>query len=305
MSLVLPLILALLIDAAIGDPDWIWRRIPHPAALMGRAISTLENRLNKGARRRAKGMATLAILVASSALIGALLARIDGGKTLEVLLVAVLLAQNSLARHVTAVATGLRSGLPAGRAAVALIVGRDASALDETGIARAAIESAAENFSDGVLAPAFWFLLFGLPGIMVYKMVNTADSMIGYRTERYDDFGWSAARLDDVMNWIPARLSGALIAATHASTHAFSVMRRDAPMHRSPNAGWPEAAMAAVIGIAISGPRIYNGQVTEQPYVNAGGRRTATVRDMTKSVRVIWRAWAGLVLTLCLIWLTI
>ncbi|NOX39200.1 MAG: cobalamin biosynthesis protein [Alphaproteobacteria bacterium] len=303
MSLVLILIVALLIDAVIGDPDRLWRRAPHPAALMGAAISALEKRLNKGPYRRAKGVVALAVLIGIAALIGALVASVDGSKMLQLLLVAILLAQNSLAQHVMAVATGLRAGLPAGRLAVGMIVGRDADVLDKTGVARAAIESAAENFSDGVLAPAFWFLLLGLPGIMAYKIVNTADSMIGYRTERYEEFGWAAARLDDVMNWIPARLSGVLIAATYASTRAFLVMFNDAPKHRSPNAGWPEAAMAAVIGIAISGPRIYNGQPTEQPYVNASGRRDVTADDVTKSVQVIWRAWAGLVLILGLIWL--
>jgi adenosylcobinamide-phosphate synthase len=295
------LIFALLLDAVIGDPDALWRRVPHPAALMGRLISALEKRLNRGGMRHMKGLVTLAAVIVVSGGIACLIRSLPGGALWEVGLAAILLAQNSLMRHVGAVARGLDQGLDEGRAAVGRIVGRDASVLDQSGVARSAIESAAENFSDGVVAPVFWFVIFGLPGIAIYKAVNTADSMIGYRNERYEAFGWAAARLDDVLNWVPARLSGLLICAVHGSGRAVQVMRRDAPLHRSPNAGWPEAATAAVLGVAISGPRSYGGRKTDDPFVHPEGRRYLTARDVDAAVRAIWRAWAGL-FGLALIW---
>lgn len=291
MNHLLMLILALLLDAVLGEPRWLWSRIPHPAALMGRAVATLEAALNHGNRRR-NGILTVLVLVVASGLTGWLLAKLPDHGLIEILLAAILLAQNSLVSHVSAVASALQQGgLPAGRKAVALIVGRDPEALDENGVIRSAIESLAENFSDGVVAPAFWFLLFGLPGIMVYKMANTLDSMIAYRNPRYLEFGWAAARLDDLMNWIPARLSGALICLAHGSADAFLLMRRDAPLHRSPNAGWPEAALAATIGVAVSGPRVYDGQKTDDPFVNAEGRQNLLVSDIGRAVRAIWLSW--------------
>jgi adenosylcobinamide-phosphate synthase len=197
-------------------------------------------------------------------------------------------------QHVDAVAEGLGRSLHDGRSAVAQIVGRDPEALDEAGVSRAAIESAAENFSDGVVAPAFWFALCGLPGIVAYKVINTADSMIGHRSPRYVDFGWAAARLDDVLNWIPARLTGYLFLIVGGRLDAAAHMHRDAPGHRSPNAGWPEAAMAHVLGIALAGPRIYGGSLTEDPFMNPDGRRDARAQDIRRSVSMLWRAWAGL-----------
>jgi adenosylcobinamide-phosphate synthase len=173
-----------------------------------------------------------------------------------------------------------------------MIVGRDVAALDESAVARAAIESAAENFSDGVVAPVFWFVLAGLPGIVAYKLVNTADSMIGHRNERYAQFGWAAARLDDVMNYIPARLAAGLIALAMAAPEALDVMRADAGHHRSPNAGWPEAAMAGALGVALSGPRVYGGQRTNDRFVNPAGRRDLGSAEIAAAVRVLWRAWA-------------
>ena len=288
------LILALLLDAVLGEPRWLWSRILHPAALMGRAVAALEAAMNHGNRRR-NGILAVLVLVVTTGLIGWLLAKLPDHGLLEILLAAILLAQNSLVSHVGAVASALQQGgLPAGRKAVALIVGRDPEALDENGVIRSAIESLAENFSDAVVAPAFWFLLFGLPGIMVYKMANTLDSMIAYRSPRYLEFGWAAARLDDLMNWIPARLSGTLICLAHGSTDAFRVMRRDAPLHRSPNAGWPEAALAATIGVAVSGPRVYDGQKTDDPFVNPEGRQNLLVTDIDHAVRIIWHSWWAL-----------
>ncbi|MEL6679264.1 MAG: adenosylcobinamide-phosphate synthase CbiB, partial [Pseudomonadota bacterium] len=179
-----------------------------------------------------------------------------------------------------------------GRQAVSLIVGRDVTLLDEAGVARAAIESAAENLADGVIAPAFWFLVAGLPGLLVYKAVNTADSMIGHRTERYEAFGWASARLDDVLNLIPARLTAVLIALTAPDRRIMAVVRRDARHHRSPNAGWPEAAMAARLGIALSGPRLYAEGPSDDPFLNAEARHDLTAADIAAAVRVLWQVWA-------------
>jgi len=295
MTHLMMVLIALALDAVFGDPDWLWTRLSHPAALMGRAVAAFENLLNHGRNRRLKGVATLVILVTSAALLGGAIAALPLGPVWQILLAAILLAQNSLMRHVGAVARGLEIDLLQGRAAVQMIVGRDAAALDQSGVARSAIESGAENFSDGVVAPAFWFLLFGLPGIMVYKVVNTADSMIGYRTDRYGEFGWASARFDDLLNWIPARVSGVLICAVHGSTDAVRVMLANAPLHRSPNAGWPEAATAAVLGVAISGPRTYDGQMTTDPFVNPDGNRYLNARDIDRAVAAIWRGWLGLV----------
>jgi len=291
------LILALLLDALIGDPDALWRRLPHPAALMGRAIAGFDRAWNRAPWQRGGGIAALALLLAGVTGIGLAIGHLPAAPFWELGLAAILLAQNSLTTHVGAVARALEQGIEPGRSAVAAIVGRDPAQLDAPGIIRAAIESLAENFSDGVVAPAFWFALFGLPGILAYKLVNTADSMIGYKTERHHDFGWAAARLDDLMNWVPARLSALLIAAAHASPHAVRVMRRDARLHRSPNAGWPEAATAAVTGIAISGPRSYDGRMSDDPFVHPEGRHNLIPADIDRAIRAIWRAWGlGLVL---------
>ena len=294
------LILALLLDAWLGEPRWLWDRVPHPAVLAGRAIGWADTRFNRGRDRRRRGALVLAGLVLAAAFAGGLIAALPDGGLLEVLAVAVLLAQRSLADHVAAVGDGLRRSLADGRRAVARIVGRDPAALDRAGVARAAIESAAENFSDGVIAPAFWYLVAGLPGIAVYKLVNTADSMIGHRTARHQQFGWAAARLDDLMNWVPARLAAGLLALAHGSGAAWRVVRADARRHRSPNAGWPEAAMAGLLGVALSGPRSYDGVMREEPYVNVTGRRDPGPAEIDAAVAALWRGWwaalAGLAL---------
>ncbi len=202
------------------------------------------------------------------------------------------LAQKSLAQHVAAVADALRLSVGDARLAVAKIVGRDTRDLDGPAIARAAIESAAENLSDGVVAPVFWYLIGGLPGLMIYKMTNTADSMIGYRTPTYEAFGKAAARLDDLLNWLPARLTAALIAAVRYRPGMGRVIRRDAPLHRSPNAGWPEAAMAVALDVALSGPRAYHGTLRRFPWVNDAGRHSPGPADIDAAVAVLWRVWA-------------
>ncbi|WP_422075879.1 adenosylcobinamide-phosphate synthase CbiB [Tranquillimonas rosea] len=295
------LLLALLLDGALGEPEALWRRVPHPAVLMGRAVGALDRWLNADPHRVWRGAAAVALLVAGAWWIGRLVAELPLGWALEIAAAAILLAQRSLVEHVRAVAEALRDGVPAGREAVGRIVGRDTAALDGDGIARAAIESAAENFSDGVVAPAFWFLVAGLPGLLVYKVVNTADSMIGYRTPEYEAFGKVAARLDDALNWVPARLSAALIALAHGRPDARHVILRDARLHRSPNAGWPEAAMAAVLGVALSGPRSYAGETRAFPYVNPEGRNALGPDDIEAACGALWRAWTGLVI-LAVVW---
>jgi adenosylcobinamide-phosphate synthase len=291
------LIPALLLDATFGEPGWLWSRAPHPAVLMGRAVGALDRRWNTGTARKARGVAAVAALVAGAGALGLGLAALPGGPLWEVLLAAILLAQRSLADHVQAVGDALRLSLADGRMMVARIVGRDTAAMDQAAVSRAAIESAAENLSDGVVAPAFWFLVAGLPGILIYKVVNTADSMIGHRTPRHEQFGWAAARLDDVLNLIPARLSAVLIAAAAWRPDAAAIVLRDAPRHRSPNAGWPEAAMAVALGVAVSGPRSYGGVMTDQPFVHPEGRRDAGPDDIDAAVRLLWRVW-GLMLAL-------
>lgn len=298
------LLLALALDAVIGDPDALWRRWPHPVVIFGKMIASCDRSLNRDAdsdkARRAAGVATTAIMVvmavASGAALEALLrlapAPIDS--ILIALAASVFIAQHGLYRHVARVNEGFRAdGLRGARAAVSQIVGRDPDKLDESGVSRAAIESCAENFADGVVAPAFWFVLFGLPGIVAYKAINTADSMIGHRSARYLHFGWAAARLDDVANWIPARFAGALIAVAGGRPRdAFRVMARDAGLHRSPNAGWPESAMAASLHVALAGPRIYPGHRVDDPYLNAEGRMDANERDIARALRILLAACA-------------
>jgi len=282
------LLLAMLLDAATGEPRWLWSRVPHPAVVMGRAVAALDSRLNTGRHRRARGILALAILVAGAIATGAALAAL--GPLAEILAAAILLAQRSLADHVAAVAHGLRTSLHDGRHAVAAIVGRDTKGMDAPATARAAIESAAENLSDGVIAPVFWFAVAGLPGMLAYKAINTADSMIGYRTPRHAEFGWAAARTDDLVNLIPARLTALLLRAFGHGRPA--QIAGDARLHRSPNAGWPEAAMARALGIALAGPRSYEGTPTDFPWVNPTGRRDAGPADIDRAVALLWRAWA-------------
>jgi len=290
------LALALILDAIFGEPAWLWRRVPHPAVLMGRAVSWVEARGNNGSWRHQKGVAALLFLIALALVISIPLSWSGFHGVFEVLGAAVLLAQRSLSQHVNAVAEGLKISLPEARKRVAMIVGRDPETLDESGVARAAIESAAENWSDGVIAPAFWFLIFGLPGIAVYKTVNTADSMIGHRTERYAKFGWASARFDDVLNWIPARLSGLLICMIGGRRAAMKIMLRDARKHKSPNAGWPESALAASLKIALAGPRPYGGVVTDDPFLNADGRRDLHDIDVKDATAVLWMGWTVVLL---------
>ncbi len=285
------LVLAMVLDAALGEPRWLWSRVTHPAVLMGRAVAWLDRRFNHPPGQRRAGALALAALLLGAGALGWLVPRLPAGGLLELLLVAALLAQRSLAEHVRDVARALRLSEGDARLVVARIVGRDTRDLDGAAISRAAIESAAENLSDGVIAPAFWYLVAGLPGLMIYKATNTADSMIGYRNAAYEEFGKAAARLDDVLNWLPARLTAALIAAVRPRPGMGRVILRDAPLHRSPNAGWPEAAMAAALGVALAGPRAYGGEKRAYPWVHGEGRRDAGPGDIDAAVALLWRVW--------------
>ena len=295
------LIAALILDAAFGEPKWLWSRLPHPAVLMGRAVAWFDEQFNTAPMARLKGIASLVALGIAAILLGLVPSLFPGGWILEILITAILLAQNSLALHVSAVANALRLSVGDGRHAVAQIVGRDTESMDQPAIARAAIESAAENLSDGVVAPAFWFLIGGLPGLLLYKTVNTADSMIGYRTARHRDFGWASARFDDVLNWAPARLTAALIAVTHGKFGHWKTIRCDAALHRSPNAGWPEAAMAQVLDISLAGPRSYSGQLQNFPFVHPKGRKDVNPTDIDSAVTALWRVWVTLLAGIVLI----
>lgn len=276
MSLAAMMLVALAIDAAIGWPDRLFRRIGHPVTWMGALIAGLDRRWNRGppAARRLAGVGCvaavgLASLVPAAVLQAALPAGWPGILTGGALAWP-LVAARSMGVHVRAVATPLQQGrIDAARHAVGRIVGRDPARLDRAGIARATLESLAENTSDGIVAPVFWGAVAGLPGIALYKAVNTMDSMIGHRTPRHEDFGKAAARLDDLANLIPARLTGLLFAVVSGRPRrALACMWRDARHHRSPNAGWPEAAMAGALGVRLSGPRIYAGRVADEPWLN-------------------------------------
>ena len=294
MNTALILSAAMILDAIFGEPKWLWSRLPHPAVLMGRAVAWCDRSLNRGPGRRAKGVCAVFLLSVGAGCLGWMVSW--GGPLVECIVAAIILAQKSLVDHVRAVAAALRISLGDGRHMVGMIVGRDTSSMEVPDVARGAIESAAENLSDGVIAPAFWFLVAGLPGMLIYKIVNTADSMIGYRNERYEAFGWAAARFDDLLNLIPARLSGVLIALTHARLSDWTRIAADARLHRSPNAGWPEAAMARALGIALSGPRSYDGEMREFPYVNASGKKDIGADDVDAACGALWRTWVtGLV----------
>lgn len=286
------LIAAMLLDALFGEPRWLWDRWPHPAVLMGRVVDWADRRLNTAPAARAKGAIWLASVGVGAFVATSLVTALPGiGPLVEIALGAILLAQKALVAHVRAVADGLRLGLGEGRRAVAQIVGRDTAPMDEAAVARAAIESAAENLSDGVVAPIFWFALLGLPGLVVYKLVNTADSMIGHRTPRHEAFGWAAARLDDVLNFLPARLTALLIALAAWDPRAWQIAQRDAPQHRSPNAGWPEGAMAGALDVAVSGPRSYHGVWADLPWVHGAGNRHPGAGDIDRACAVLWRVW--------------
>lgn len=301
------LLAALVIDWFIGDPDWLWRRLPHPVTWFGALIGRADALLNAAApphgerraarRRQAMGVLTIILLtglaLATGFAVEELLSRLSYGFLALPIIASVFLASRSLYDHVARVRDAFfEGGLGAARIAVSMIVGRNPESLDEAGICRAAIESTAENFSDGVVAPAFWFALLGLPGLLAYKMINTADSMIGHLDERHRAFGWAAARLDDLVNLPASRLAGGIIvmAAPFVGVsirEALFVMLDNAGKHRSPNAGWPEAAMAGALDLALAGPRRYGTRLVEDPFLHEKGRRDASPGDITRALKVL------------------
>jgi adenosylcobinamide-phosphate synthase len=309
---------ALLLEATVGYPAFIYRAIGHPVTWIGALLSRLEARLNRpfvsDNSRRMLGILTLVIVLCTTAGSALGFERVippgPAGAGILILAATSLLAQRSLHQHVRAVADALRTdGLEAGRRAVSLIVGRNPGSLDSAAVARAAIESLAENFSDGIVAPAFWIAILGLPAGACYKAANTADSMIGHRTPRYAAFGWAAARLDDVINLPASRLSAlflivAALAAGASPKGAARAVWRDAARHRSPNAGWPEAAVAGALGLQLAGPRVYGDTLIEDAFMGSG-RRDATAADITRTLRLYKAACAAqwlLLLGIVVIW---
>jgi len=300
------LVAALGVEALFGYPQRLYKLIGHPVTWIGALISKLDRDLNRDdesrAARKASGVLALIVLVAISAGLAWIaqitLASTWLGNIALVLIASTMLASRSLYDHVRDVAQALRNeGLDAGRTMVGRIVGRNPETLDEHGVARAAIESLAENASDGITAPVVWFALLGLPGLAAYKAINTADSMIGHRTPRHDAFGWAAARLDDLVNLPASRLTGFLFALAArfipngSMDNAFRAMRRDAHRHRSPNAGWPESAMAGALGLKLNGPKTYGATHVEDAYMG-DGRREATADDIDRALRLACIAWA-------------
>jgi adenosylcobinamide-phosphate synthase len=277
------LVLALILDAILGEPKWLWDRIPHPAVLMGRLVSFLDRELNEGPNRKRRGIIAVVIMVLVASAIGNTVAGMLGAPG-EIIVGAILLAQRSLVAHVQDVANALRISTGDARLAVAKIVSRDTAGMEPPAIARSAIESAAENLSDGVIAPAFWFLIGGLPGLLLYKFINTADSMIGYRTEKYAEFGWASARLDDLLNLIPARATALILWAVGGFRGRWSAIAADARKHKSPNAGWPEAALSRGLGIALAGPRSYDGELREFPFVNPEGQKEIGADEVDEAI---------------------
>ncbi len=292
------ILVALVIDAISGDPAWLYKRIPHPVALVGNGIEKFDRQFNRGSNRLGSflgGLGLTIFLIATVAAIGLLLEQwlssYRYGWIFEALLASTLIAFRGLYVGVVTVARALEIGIEHARGAVSHLVGRDCQALDQAGVARAAVESTAENFSDGVVAPVFWFVLFGLPGILAYKTVNTLDSMLGHRDARYEYFGKAAARIDDAANWLPARLSAFVFIAAALFTPRASARRawqcawRDAGSHRSINAGWPEAAVAGAMGFSLAGPRRYQGEIVDDAWMG-GGRGELSAYDVHATLRL-------------------
>jgi len=290
------MVVAMVADALMGWPDRLFARVGHPVSWLGRIIAALDARLNRSSdtpvQRRIAGAATALIVIILAAGFGCVVQCVIPSGLIGTVLLGILawpfVAFRSLYDHVAAVRDPLRAGnVEAARKAVSMIVGRDPAMLDEAGIARAAIESLAENASDGIVAPVFWGVLFGLPGIIGYKAVNTLDSMIGHRTDRHEAFGWAAARIDDAANFIPARLTGLLFVLLAGSRRlqAMSCMLNDARQHRSINAGWPEAGMAGALAVRLCGPRSYDGEPANEPWLN-GSASDPAAADITRGLEL-------------------
>ena len=301
-------VLAMLIELCIGYPERLTRAIGHPVTWIGGLIARCDRLLNRELAPKLRQFVGLLALVVVLGIVGAItfivqsqLLGLPYGLIALAVLASTMLAQRGLHRYVANVASALdKNGLDAGRQAVSHIVGRDTATLDGAGVARAAVESLAENFSDGIVAPVFWLVVAGFPGIALYKAINTADSMIGHRTPRYADFGWAAARLDDLVNLPASRLAALLLIAAAvvrkdaSASAAWRTVRRDAARHRSPNAGYPEAAMAGALGLSLAGPRVYGGVRIEDALMG-DGRREADCKDIGRALALYRTADAILV----------
>ena len=307
---------ALALDSVVGDPPVLYRRVSHPVAALGSGIDWLDRRFNDAGASNARrfvlgGVTAVGVTLAAAgagALIHALATSVPAGALIEAVLASTLIACRGLHDHVRAVARAMRVGLSEARAAVSHVVGRNPKYLDEPAIARAAIESAAENFADAVVAPIFWYVLLGLPGLFACKAINTLDSMLGHRDPRHLWFGRVAARVDDAANWIPARLTAGLLVATAAvmpgasAADSVRAVIRDAKLHRSVNAGWPEAALAGALGFAIAGPRRYDGYTADDDWIG-GGRPDLDADDVDAALRLYAAATALLAAVLAAGWL--
>lgn len=287
MFAILPLLIGWLLDLLIGDPQWL----PHPVVWFGKAIAACEHKLNRGHHRNAKGavvaICLIALVFALTWLFRYWLLALPSYLLLllDAIIIFYCLAGTTLIREVREVFFALDRSVEEGRQQVARIVGRDTSELSAQEVRTAALETLAENLSDGVIAPLFWFALLGTPGMLAYKMVNTLDSMIGYKTERYKDFGCWAAHIDDVANYIPARLTALLMVLASGKLNLLAFVWRNGPRHASPNSGYPEAALAGILNCRFGGPHYYFGQLFDKPYIGENGRPLTTA-DMKKAVRV-------------------
>lgn len=305
---------ALLLEGFAGYPEFLQSSVKHPVQWMGRLLAFLDDGLNdeeaSSRQQQANGVVALTIMIAVCALpafaLQFMLAKLLYGWALNIVLATPFIAQHSLAQHVGAVSHALPHSIEKARSEVAKIVGRDATTLDAGGIVKAALESLAENTSDGIVAPVLWYALLGLPGIVIYKAINTADSMIGHKSEKYLNFGWAAARLDDLVNYPASRLTGALfcvaafVQSRGAADNAWRAMRRDASKHNSPNAGWPEAAMAGALGLQFGGPRDYDGETVALPTMGAG-RQPQNSQDIYDGLNLMRNATAFLAVILALV----
>ena len=302
MKALLVLLVGWIADLVMGDPE----RLPHPIVWFGKAIAWFERLLNKGRGRRVKGIITALLLIGFVyAAMFFLLRWIDGvdkyaGMAVKAILVFYCLAGTTLIREVKKVFEAVDRSLEEGRRQVARIVGRDTSELSEQEVRIAALETLAENLSDGVVAPVFWYAILGVPGMMAYKMVNTLDSMIGYRTQRYREFGWCAAHIDDVANYLPARLTTLLMLTVTGRFRLLNFVTWFGREHASPNSGYPEAALAGILDCRFGGPHIYFGEVVNKPYIGTN-ERPITTADMERAVSINRRVEVVVVVVTCLI----
>ena len=305
MFAISPLLVGWILDLLLGDPQWL----PHPVVWFGKAIAACEHKLNRGHHRKAKGAVVaillIALVFALTWLIRYWLLSLSSYLLLlfDTVIIFYCLAGTTLIREVREVFFALDRSLEEGRQQVARIVGRDTSELSAQEVRTAALETLAENLSDGVIAPLFWFSLLGTPGMLAYKMVNTLDSVIGYKTERYKDFGCWAAHIDDVANYIPARLTALLMILASGKLNLLAFVWKNGPRHASPNSGYPEAALAGILNCRFGGPHYYFGQLFDKPYIGEN-ERPLTTADMKKAVRVnrVAEIWMLLLVLLRFIW---